>query len=190
VQLAAGILIQLSCRASASECLVFQTCVFLARSAPPARQRALQCCAGFKSSANTCSSAVDPSASSADAARKAGAAFFAALIAFTAGLGSWQAYRYQWKVDLVEQRTQQLSAPPVDLPPGVHCEDVTGQGGVDLVGKRVRVKGVFDHSKEVLIGAFAINCSIASLLCIHRSSALLNYCVLVRKQTICKQMRL
>jgi SURF1 family len=99
-------------------------------------------------------------------------AFFAALIAFTAGLGSWQAYRYQWKVDLVEQRTQQLSAPPVDLPPGVHCEDVTGQGGVDLVGKRVRVKGVFDHSKEVLIGAFAINCSIASLLCIHRSSAL------------------
>jgi SURF1 family len=126
-----------------------------------ARQQPLQCYAGFKSSAQTCSSAVDPSASSADASRKAGAAFFAALIAFTAGLGSWQAYRYQWKVDLVEQRTQQLSASPVNLPPGVHCEDVTGQGGVDLVGKRVRVKGVFDHSKEVLIGAFAFSCSIS-----------------------------
>jgi SURF1 family len=149
-------------------CLNLLNMCFSARSSlgqAVARQQPLQRCAGFRSSENTCSSAVDASESSADASRKAGAAFFAALIAFTAGLGTWQASRYQWKVDLVEQRTQQLSAPPVDLPPGVHCEDVTGQGGADLVGKRVRVKGVFDHTKEVLIGASRLDTANTALPC-------------------------
>lgn len=89
--------------------------------------------------------------SSGEGKRNAGLMLFATLIGSTVGLGTWQAIRYQWKVDLVQERQQQLSAAPSDLPADATYESSTA-GPDDLTGRRVRVRGVFDHSKEVLIG--------------------------------------
>ncbi|KAG5192358.1 SURF1/SHY1-like protein [Tribonema minus] len=83
--------------------------------------------------------------------RGAGIALFAALVGSTVGLGTWQAFRYQWKVDLVEQSQKQLSSEPTDLPSDATQKDVSREGST-LVGTRVRARGVFDHSKEVLVG--------------------------------------
>lgn len=35
---------------------------------------------------------------------------------FTFGLGSWQVYRLQWKLALIQELEDQLEKPPMDLP--------------------------------------------------------------------------
>lgn len=37
----------------------------------------------------------------------------------TACLGTWQAMRYSWKVDMIEDRKSKMAAEPVHLPEGL-----------------------------------------------------------------------
>ncbi|CAM9292119.1 unnamed protein product [Ectocarpus sp. 12 AP-2014] len=114
-------------------------------------------------------------------ARILGIVVFSSLVGATACLGTWQAMRYSWKLDLIESRRARMEFEPVDLPEGLEgaalatMMDVLdkeadgkaskgpngetlggseeGKGLLEsLEGRRLRVTGVFDHGKEVLVG--------------------------------------
>eukprot|EP00904_Undaria_pinnatifida_P010748 jgi/Undpi1/6803/HiC_scaffold_21.g09279.m1 len=114
-------------------------------------------------------------------ARTLGIAVFSTLVGATACLGTWQVMRYSWKLDMIEDRKEKMAFEPVQLPEGLEGEalakmmdildkeaDGKGAKGPDgetlggseegkgllesLAGRRVRVTGVFDHTKEVLVG--------------------------------------
>ncbi|KAG7401577.1 Sodium/hydrogen exchanger 3 [Phytophthora boehmeriae] len=71
--------------------------------------------------------------------RYAGMAFFGAVTATTAYLGTWQTQRYFWKVDVINDRTKELSAAVGDLP-----EDATASDPIDDIEYRqLRVSGKF-----------------------------------------------
>ncbi|CAB1101773.1 unnamed protein product [Ectocarpus sp. CCAP 1310/34] len=113
-------------------------------------------------------------------ARILGIAVFSSLVGATACLGTWQAMRYSWKLDLIESRRAKMELEPVDLPEGLEGaalatmmdvldKEADGKaskgpngetlGGSEegkgllgsLEGRRLRVTGVFDHGKEVLV---------------------------------------
>ncbi|CAM9279987.1 unnamed protein product [Hapterophycus canaliculatus] len=115
------------------------------------------------------------------AARILGIIAFSSLVGATACLGTWQAMRYSWKVDMIESRRARMEHEPVDLPEGLEGAALAsmmdtldkeadgkaakgpngetvggseeGKGLLEnLEGRRVRVTGVFDHTKEVLVG--------------------------------------
>ncbi|CAM9494832.1 unnamed protein product [Ascophyllum nodosum] len=114
-------------------------------------------------------------------ARLVGIVFFSSLVAATACLGTWQVKRYTWKVELMETNKTKMASEPVDLPEGPQGASLAdmmdmldkkadgkatnGPNGEllgaseegkelfeGLEGRRVRITGVFDHTKEVLVG--------------------------------------
>ncbi|TDH64930.1 hypothetical protein CCR75_005912 [Bremia lactucae] len=71
--------------------------------------------------------------------RYAGIAFFGAVAVTAAYLGTWQIERYYWKVDLINQRTKELSQSVADLP-----EDSTASNKKDDIEfRQLRLKGNF-----------------------------------------------
>jgi len=82
---------------------------------------------------------------------KLGAAVFLLMSGVTFGLGTWQAKRYNWKVDLIAKRTNKLNAEEILLP---SCEQNKYFDAVEdeWMYRRVRCKGVFDFSKSILLG--------------------------------------
>ncbi|CAI5747349.1 unnamed protein product [Peronospora destructor] len=71
--------------------------------------------------------------------RYAGMVFFGAVTVTTAYLGSWQIKRYYWKVDLINERTKELSESVVEMP-----KDATANGDIhDIEYRQLRVEGRF-----------------------------------------------
>ncbi|XP_067126255.1 surfeit locus protein 1 [Centruroides vittatus] len=71
--------------------------------------------------------------------------YFLLIIPVTAfGLGTWQIYRRRWKLKLIEELERKTTAAPISLP-----EDL--REIKDLEYRKIRVKGRFDHSKEMYI---------------------------------------
>ncbi|KAG8190390.1 hypothetical protein JTE90_022033 [Oedothorax gibbosus] len=60
-------------------------------------------------------------------------------------LGTWQVKRRSWKLNLIDEVKKQIESPPVDFP-----EDLEELSGMEY--RRVRLRGTFDHSKELYIG--------------------------------------
>ncbi|SEK94200.1 surfeit locus 1 family protein [Roseateles sp. YR242] len=65
-------------------------------------------------------------------------------------LGSWQVQRLGWKQDLIARVEKRLAAPPVLAPGASRWE---GVNKAEDEYRRVFVRGAFDHSREVLVGA-------------------------------------
>ncbi|KAG6457991.1 hypothetical protein O3G_MSEX010596 [Manduca sexta] len=65
------------------------------------------------------------------------------------GLGSWQVYRLQWKLQLIDMMQAKSNATPVDIP-----KDFTELDKMEYMP--VKVKGEFIHEKEILIGPRAL----------------------------------
>ncbi|XP_069365140.1 protein phosphatase 1 regulatory subunit 12A-like isoform X3 [Maniola hyperantus] len=65
------------------------------------------------------------------------------------GLGCWQVYRLQWKLELIEILQAKSNAPPVEMP-----EDSEKLESMEY--RPVKVKGEFLHDKEILIGPRAL----------------------------------
>ena len=63
------------------------------------------------------------------------------------GLGTWQVQRLAWKTALIDARKSALEAPAVPVPE-------TLQAATPLDFHHVTVHGIFDHTKELYIGAF------------------------------------
>lgn len=70
--------------------------------------------------------------------------FLLLIPATTFGLGTWQVKRRQWKMELIDDLRKLTNAEPIPLPIDPHELN-------DLEYRRVRVRGVFDHSKELYI---------------------------------------
>jgi surfeit locus 1 family protein len=67
---------------------------------------------------------------------------FAVLI----GLGTWQVERLHWKEGLIAERTAATSASPAALPPTV-------EAARPIAFRRVQIKGVFLHDREIPVHA-------------------------------------
>ncbi|XP_022125447.2 surfeit locus protein 1 [Pieris rapae] len=65
------------------------------------------------------------------------------------GLGCWQAYRLQWKLELIDRMQATTNSSPVDIPHDFHELD-------NMEYKPVKVRGEFLHDKEILIGPRAL----------------------------------
>lgn len=63
--------------------------------------------------------------------------------ATTFGLGTWQVFRLQWKVKLIEELEKKTRQPPVDIPNDI-AEKLP-----EMEYRRVRLHGHFDHSREL-----------------------------------------
>ncbi|CAL1533957.1 unnamed protein product [Lymnaea stagnalis] len=61
------------------------------------------------------------------------------------GLGTWQIQRREWKLNLIKELEEKMQAPTISLPQNI--EDLK-----DLEYRKVKVRGTFDHSREVFIG--------------------------------------
>ncbi|RWS22668.1 surfeit locus protein 1-like protein, partial [Leptotrombidium deliense] len=70
---------------------------------------------------------------------------FKALPSTAFGLGTWQVQRRQWKLGLIEELEKCMTEAPVDFPENLN--DIQ-----NLVYRKVKVTGKFDHSNEVYIG--------------------------------------
>lgn len=82
--------------------------------------------------------------------RRLGALFFSGVCGGTACLCAWQLRRYQWKLDLIEERKLTLQGEPSPLStlvpePAAGCS-------AESEYHRVAVEGTFDHSHQVLLG--------------------------------------
>ncbi|KAK6470853.1 surfeit locus protein 1-like [Huso huso] len=64
--------------------------------------------------------------------------------ATTFGLGTWQVKRRQWKLQLIQELQSLTTAEPIDLP--IESMELNS-----LEYRRVKVRGRFDHSKELYI---------------------------------------
>ncbi|KAE9047625.1 hypothetical protein PF010_g1399 [Phytophthora fragariae] len=71
--------------------------------------------------------------------RYAGMAFFGAVAATTAYLGTWQTERYYWKVDLINERTKELSESVSELPKNATASDDVD----DIEYRQLRLEGSF-----------------------------------------------
>ncbi len=78
-----------------------------------------------------------------------GALALLAIALFT-GLGTWQVQRLFWKHDLIARIEARIHAEPVPPPPRAAWPAINAR---DDEYRRVRLSGVFDHSKEVLATA-------------------------------------
>lgn len=65
------------------------------------------------------------------------------------GLGTWQVKRLRWKTSLITEAESKLTLPPLEIPPVLN-PDIAGSYEFDY--RRVTVKGVFRHDKEMYIG--------------------------------------
>eukprot|EP01102_Stenamoeba_stenopodia_P014482 TRINITY_DN4816_c0_g1_i2.p2 TRINITY_DN4816_c0_g1~~TRINITY_DN4816_c0_g1_i2.p2 ORF type:complete len:366 (+),score=93.00 TRINITY_DN4816_c0_g1_i2:88-1098(+) len=66
----------------------------------------------------------------------------------TFALGTWQVYRKDWKEKILADAAQKLAQDPIALPPQLTEEE----DREDWQYRKVEVKGVFDHNKEILVG--------------------------------------
>ena len=82
--------------------------------------------------------------------RRLGALLFSGMTGTTVWLFSWQVRRYQWKVDLIEERTASLAAEPRALEALV--PDVAAGLPDAQQFQRVTLSGTFDHAQQVLVG--------------------------------------
>ncbi|XP_042905948.1 surfeit locus protein 1 isoform X2 [Parasteatoda tepidariorum] len=64
-------------------------------------------------------------------------------------LGTWQVQRRKWKLNLIEEVKSKSMSPPVELPDNL--EDLN-----NMEYQRIRVRGKFDHSREMYIGPRAL----------------------------------
>jgi cytochrome oxidase assembly protein ShyY1 len=60
-------------------------------------------------------------------------------------IGPYPVVRYQWKVDLIEETKNRAKDPPVPILTMSQLDNV-------FPGRRLVLRGRFDHSKEVLLG--------------------------------------
>ncbi|XP_023951721.2 surfeit locus protein 1 [Bicyclus anynana] len=65
------------------------------------------------------------------------------------GLGCWQVYRLQWKLELIDMLQAKCNAPPVEIPENFDVLE-------SMEYRPVKVKGEFLHDKEILIGPRAL----------------------------------
>ncbi|KAF3701866.1 Surfeit locus protein 1 [Channa argus] len=70
--------------------------------------------------------------------------FLLLIPATTFGLGTWQVKRREWKLKLIDELTRLTTAEPIPLPINPHEVN-------SLEYRRVRVRGQYDHSKELYI---------------------------------------
>jgi len=63
----------------------------------------------------------------------------------TFGLGTWQVYRRQWKISIIDNLETRTSAAPIPLPDNL--EDL-----LDMEYRKFELTGTFQHDKEVFIG--------------------------------------
>ena len=66
----------------------------------------------------------------------------------TFGLGAWQAKRYEWKKDMINQRVHGLHDPAISPPPSTSTEAQWN----DILYRRVKVNGRFVHSRAFYVG--------------------------------------
>ncbi|KAL1512328.1 hypothetical protein AB1Y20_005590 [Prymnesium parvum] len=80
--------------------------------------------------------------------RRVGAILFSGIVGTTACLGAWQLYRYNWKLQLVDQRHERLSRPPQPL------SDVlrSNAAAAELEYSPVHCDGAFVHAEQTLVG--------------------------------------
>ncbi|CAH7684661.1 SURF-family protein [Phakopsora pachyrhizi] len=64
----------------------------------------------------------------------------------TFGLGTWQVNRLKWKTDLIDDLEQKMSIDPISLPRKINLDVIP-----EFEYRKVKVKGRFDHSREILI---------------------------------------
>jgi len=101
---------------------------------------------------------------------KGGQLFFSSLVASTFGLGVWQSQRYFEKEELMRKRKQELSNPPVPLPPYTVCAKSELRGDASPIhhfeigyypplqkselkeNNRVKLTGAYRCSDTILIG--------------------------------------
>ncbi|XP_064616107.1 surfeit locus protein 1-like [Liolophura sinensis] len=62
-------------------------------------------------------------------------------------LGTWQVKRRRWKLDLIESLERRTTAEPIEIP-----LDLTELESEEMQYRRIKVRGRFDHSKELYIG--------------------------------------
>ncbi|XP_072015921.1 surfeit locus protein 1-like [Amphiura filiformis] len=86
-------------------------------------------------------------AATADPKKKIGAmGYFLLIIPVAAfGLGTWQVQRRKWKLGLIKQLEDRTNAAPVAMP--MKHEELE-----ELEYMKVKVRGTFDHSKELYVG--------------------------------------
>lgn len=88
------------------------------------------------------------SSSTAATAEKAEDSFFKWFLLLipvtTFGLGTWQVKRRQWKMQLINELTRLTTAEPIPLP-------LDPNELKSLEYRRVRVRGQYDHSKELYV---------------------------------------
>ncbi|KAM9793422.1 surfeit locus protein 1 [Syngnathus typhle] len=70
--------------------------------------------------------------------------FLLLIPATTFGLGTWQVKRRQWKLQLIDELSRLTTAEPIPLP--VDPLELTG-----LEYRRVRVRGRYEHDKELYV---------------------------------------
>ncbi|XP_053735990.1 surfeit locus protein 1 isoform X1 [Synchiropus splendidus] len=70
--------------------------------------------------------------------------FLLLIPATTFGLGTWQVKRRQWKLELINELTKLTTAEPIPLP--LDPQELNG-----LEYRRVKVRGKYDHSKELYV---------------------------------------
>ena len=72
------------------------------------------------------------------------------LLAFpiiTFGLGTWQLYRLQWKLGIIERLKDKKFMSPIDYP-----LDLDYQKANELEYTKIKVKGEFDNNNEMFLG--------------------------------------
>ncbi|KAH9496592.1 Surfeit locus protein 1 [Bulinus truncatus] len=80
------------------------------------------------------------------AQKRSGGGYPLLIIPLTAfGLGTWQIHRREWKLNLIKELEDKMMAPPVPLPENLN--DLK-----DMEYRKVKVRGTFDHSRELFIG--------------------------------------
>ena len=65
------------------------------------------------------------------------------------GLGTWQVQRLRWKTHLISSAESKLALPPLELPPVLNADIASSQ---EFDYRRVVVRGIFRHDKEMYIG--------------------------------------
>ena len=111
-------------------------------------------------STSTAGAARAAAAPESSTTRVVGAVLFSGVVGTTAYLGAWQLNRYQWKLELVQQRTEKVGADPRPLAEllGVGELQRGDAAALDATVKdrlefgRVVCEGEFDHAKQMLLG--------------------------------------
>ena len=103
-----------------------------------------------ETSATATSAAGGAPASMWDPKMVLGVGLFGSMVAGTFYLGTWQLMRYQWKVDLIEQRVAALAAPPLPLP---RCEEHGGGGGDPRAPQRSLTRDALSEAAPGLLTA-------------------------------------